>query len=564
MEQNKTGLIFENIVPKNLNKSSRKINFHDENDIILDSKKNEARKFAKKINLLFFIFSLSFIVFISIKLIKLSINVQHNSISKTKIIKIPRGKIYDRNSEVIATSINTKDLYIDTKKILNKPDLTKRLKAIFEKKSKINDLLKSNKYVLIKKFLSPSEINELREIGDPSIIFQNSQKRVYPQHNIFSHITGFKIEKLKSKIEKNADERLSFGEDVWLTVDLKVQNIVRDELIKGLKLFNAKSALAIVMDVNNGEIISMVSLPDFDPNYPKTIKAFTENNLATEARYEMGSTLKMFNAALAYEFNKTLINKTFTIKNGYQITNEKIIKDDHINLETINFNQAFIHSSNIASVEMIDEIGISNQKQLFKKVGLTSNLKINGLNVVPNKEPNIWNETSSKFMSYGYGISISPMSLVASFSTLVNGGYKINPKIFKDHKSDERERVLSKKTSQKINYLLEKIVEKGTGKRAQVPGLKLGGKTGTSKKVENGEYSEEKVITSFIGAFPINKPNYLTFVLFDEPQRNTGISLENFGSNTAAPTFSKIVKKISPILNKNNYHRYSNNKVSQK
>ncbi len=563
MKQNKTGLIFENIVPKKLSKSSRKINFHDENDIILDSKKNEARKFAKKINLLFFIFSFSFIIFISISLIKLSINEQYNSTLKTTMVKIPRGKIYDRNSEVIATSINTKDLYIDTKKILNKADLTEKLEAIFTKKSKINDLLKTNKYVLIKKFLSPSEINELRKIGDPSIVFQNSQKRVYPQHNIFSHITGFKIEKLKSKIEKNADERLSFGEDVWLTVDLKVQNIVRDELIKGLKLFNAKSALAIVMNVNNGEIISMVSLPDFDPNYPRTIKAFTENNLATEARYEMGSTLKMFNAALAYESKKTLIKKEFHIKDGYQITKDKIINDDHINLETINFNQAFIHSSNIASVKMIDEIGINTQKQLFKKVGLIDNLKINGLNVVPNKEPNIWNETSSKFMSYGYGISISPMSLVTSFSTLVNGGYKINPKIFKDNKNDEKDKVLSKKTSQKINYLLEKIVEKGTGKKAQVIGLKLGGKTGTSKKVENGKYSEKKVITSFIGAFPISEPNYITFVLFDEPRRNTGISLENFGSNTAAPTFSKIVKKISPILNKKNYYKYSKNEASQ-
>ena len=177
MEQNKTGLIFENIVPKRFNKSSRKINFHDENDVILDSKKNEARKFAKKINLLFFIFSLSFIVFISTKLIKLSINAQHDSISKTKIIKIPRGKIYDRNSEVLATSINTKDLYIDTKKILNRSDLTEKLEAIFKKKSKINDLLKTNKYVLIKKFLTPSEINGLQEIGDPSIIFQNSEKK---------------------------------------------------------------------------------------------------------------------------------------------------------------------------------------------------------------------------------------------------------------------------------------------------------------------------------------------------------------------------------------------------
>ena len=281
--------------------------------------------------------------------------------------------------------------------------------------------------------------------------------------------------------------------------------------------------------------------------------------MVIEARYEMGLSLKMFNADLAFELKSIVIKKKFDISKGYQLTNKSNINDSHIRLDTINFDQAFIHSSNIASIKIIDEIGIEKQKMLFKNIGLTDHPQINGLNVVSNKGPRIWNDTYSKSMSYGYGISLSPISLVSSFSALVNGGLSVTPIIIKQKLNNSNKRVLSKKTSEMINLLLEKVVKNGTGRTANVTGLKLGGKTGTSKKVENGEYSEKKVITSFIGVFPIDNPNFLTFVLFDEPQRNTGLSLESFGSNTAAPTFSKIVSKISPILIQNNYFKYSHN-----
>ena len=557
-EKNSTGLVYDNIFPRSIGKDSKKINFHDGNDLILNSQKEEIRKFAKKTNLLFFFISLAFLIFILINLLKISLNKFDLNNIYTKN-DISRGQILDRNGEVLATSIKTKDLYINSRNILDKGKLLMKLKEIFPNKEILPKLNKKNKYVLLKKHLSIDEINEVKKIGDPGIVFQTSEKRIYPQHNIFSHLTGFKIDKLKSKLENNFDSTLSLGNDLNLTVDLKVQNIVRDELIKGLEIYNAKSALSIVMNVKNGEILSMVSLPDFDPNFPKTIQDFTENNLVTEARYEMGSTLKMFNAALAFELKSDLIRKNFDISQGYQLTNKNTISDSHINLDEINFDQAFIHSSNIASIKIIEEIGVAKQRELFKKIGLMDNPNVNGLNVVSNKGPRIWNDTYSKSMSYGYGISLSPISLVSSFATLVNGGIIVTPNIIKTKLNGNKKRVLSNETSKQINILLEKVVKNGTGKTATVAGLKLGGKTGTSKKVENGQYSEKKVITSFIGVFPIDDPNFLTFVLFDEPQRNTGLSLESFGSNTAAPTFSKIVSKISPILTQNNFFKYSHN-----
>ena len=557
-KKNSTGLIYDNIFPRSIGKDSKKINFHDGNDLILNSQKEEIRKFAKKTNLLFFLISLAFLIFILINLLKISFNKFDLNHIYTKN-DISRGQILDRNGEVLATSIKTKDLYINSRNILDKGKLLMKLKEIFPNKEILPKLNKKNKYVLLKKHLSIDEINEVKKIGDPGIVFQKSEKRIYPQHNIFSHLTGFKIDKLKSKLENNFDSTLSLGNDLNLTVDLKVQNIVRDELIKGLEIYNAKSALSIVMNVKNGDILSMVSLPDFDPNFPKTIQDFTENNLVTEARYEMGSTLKMFNAALAFELKSNLVGENFDISQGYQLTNKNTISDNHINLDKINFDQAFVHSSNIASIKIIEEIGIEKQKELFKNIGLIDTPNINGLNVVSNKGPRIWNDTYSKSMSYGYGISLSPISLVSSFATLVNGGIIVTPHIIKTKLDGNKKRVLSHETSKQINILLEKVVKNGTGKTATVAGLKLGGKTGTSKKVENGEYSEKKVITSFIGVFPIDDPNFLTFVLFDEPQRNTGLSLESFGSNTAAPTFSKIVSKISPILIQNNYFKYSQN-----
>ncbi len=544
-------IFYENVIPVKKEKTVN-VKFKDSNDIILEERKKKLISSANNKNNLFFYIVSSFYIFIIISLHNIFFIKDNLNITKKQRIS-DRGKILDRNGEIIATNIKTKDLYLDTRKILDSTDLKKKLKEIFPQKNNYFDkVFKKDQYIRIKQHLTSQEINSLRKIGDPAIKFHNSEKRIYLHHNLFSHITGFKSSEIKSKVERNFNQILENGKDVKLSVDLRVQTIVYDELLRSLEKFDANSAVTIVMDVNNGEIISMVSLPDFNPNHPEDIKAFTENNLATEARYEMGSTLKIFNAALAFENNMQLEEKQFLINEGYQITYDKLIEDKHIKDKIINFDDIFTKSSNVGSIQLIESIGIEKQKDFFIKMDFHNHLKINGLSTVKNKLPSDWNDLASKFISYGYGISISPISLVSVYCSLVNGGFKINPKIHITDKSN-KEKVLKSLTSQKVNNLLRKIVESGTGKNAKVNGLTVGGKTGTSRKLENGEYSEKKVITSFIGTFPINKPKYIAFVLFDEPRRNTKEFLENFGGNTAAPTFSRIVRKVSPILNKNNY-----------
>ncbi len=546
---------FDNVKPNNRLFLSKKLVFKDKNDLIRSEEKEKNLNFAKRSNFFIFLLSISFTSFISFNLLKISYKAEINPLITQKKIEIKRGKIFDRNNEIIAASLDTNDLYIDVKRSLNKEKLKKKLSNIFENKDIVffDKIFEKQQYSLIKKDISLSELSKLKTLGDPAVKLHKSKKRVYPQHNIFSNLIGLKTNELKSKLEKNLNDELSLGNNIELTVDLRIQNIVRDELLKSMKEYESKAALAIVMNVNNGEIFSMVSLPDFNPNYVNSILPKTENNLTTEARYEMGSTLKIFNAAIAYEAKSDVQYKKFDISKGYQITNQKNILDEHIKTNKIlNFDDVFIKSSNIGSVKILESVGPFLQQKLFKKVGLTETLNIDGLNVVSNRLPTNWN-SHSKFISYGYGLSISPISLITAFSSLVNGGQKVQPTLIKNQVLKKNIKVLSNETSEKINVLIQKIVNEGTGKRAKVDGILIGGKTGTSKKVELGNYSEKKKITSFIGVFPANAPEFLTFVLFDEPKKNVTDSIENTGGNTAAPTFSKIVKKISPIIIKKNY-----------
>ena len=547
-------LNFDNIKPNSKPFSTKKIKFSDKYDLIENAEKEKNINFSKKSNFFIFLFTVSFISFVSFNLFKISLKDFKNSSASDSLLVKKRGKILDKNNEIVAMSLETKDLYIDIKNSLNKSLLKENLIDIFRNKSPIffEKIFSKNQYTLIEKNLSPTDINKLKMLGDPAIKMHKSNKRVYPQHNLFSHVTGLKTSYLSSKLEKNLDYKLSQGHDIELTLDIRVQDIVREELEKSLIEYQAKSALAITMNVKDGSIISMVSLPDFNPNYPEKILPNTENNLSTEARYEMGSTLKIFNAAIAYELNSALENKKFNISKGLQITNDKKIKDDHIKQEILNFDDVFIKSSNIGSVMILDSIGHQSQENFYELVGLKDEVEIKGLKTVSNKLPEKW-ESHSKFISYGYGISVSPISLVTAFCSLVNGGYKIYPTLFKSEKNKERKKILSSNTSNKINKLIQKIVSEGTGKHALVNGISVGGKTGTSKKAEMGSYSEKKVITSFIGVFPSEKPKFLTFVLFDEPKSNINKTRENTGGNTAAPTFSKILKKISPIIDNDQY-----------
>jgi cell division protein FtsI (penicillin-binding protein 3) len=551
----KKKLFYENIIPRKVFSNKKKnITLTDASALILSNKNQIFLEKGKNKFFIFFLSILTFFFIVIFNLYSLSLNNSPKNVSSfNKNPYLKRGKIIDRNEKIISATISTLDLYIDPIKIINFENTNKILKKIFPQKADVffTNLFIKNKYRLISTHLTKDQEYEIKKLGEPGLVFHKSEKRVYPHNNLFSQITGFmsRHQKPQSKLEKNYDYLLSQGKNLKLTVNSKIQNIVYQEIKQGMEKYNSKTSLGLLMDVTNGEIISMVSLPDFNPNHPSKIKAYTENNLVTNARFEMGSTLKMFNAAMAIENNSINKSDLFDVSEDYKLTNTYLVKDHKKITKPINFNEVFIESSNIGSIKVLEKTGVEKQKKFFYNLGFNERVILKGLSSIENNLPNDseWDDVRSKSISYGYGISITPLSLVKIFSSLVNGGYKINPTIIFDEEL-YKERVLKKETSDEINNLLYEIVDLGTGKKASIKGLKIGGKTGTARKSKDKEgYYDNKIVTSFIGVFPVENPKYILFILFDDPKNENSL-LEYYGGNTAAPIFSKIVEKISPIL----------------
>ena len=541
---------FDNIIPKTIdtNKVSEVL-IHHEDDIINNFGIDQKIKLAKKKLL---VLSAGFLstIFLIVSIMFTYSNKDLALVKKTKNdFDISRGKILDRNEKIISASIPSKDLYLDPRKIIKKEKMFVELKLVFPSISekKLKKIISKKRYTLLKKQITKADEINILKIGEPGLIFETTEKRIYPQKNIFSQITGFlsNYNIAQSKLEKNYDFLLSKGKDLKLTLDLKVQNIVHEEIKKGMYKYNAKSAAGLVMNVNNGEILSIVSLPDFDPNQPKKIKPFSENNLITSARYEMGSTLKTFNIAMAIKSNPEIKDMLFDVSEPYEISKNFKVKDIEKFNEPININTILSKSSNIGSIKIFEYVGLDKQKEFFRLIGLKSHTEIKGLNTIQNKFPDYWNESVGKSLSFGYGASITPISLASTFATLVNGGFKVLPTIVKqdDH---GKEKLIKKELSDEICKLLSDVVNFGSGKMASVKYLKIGGKTSTAEKNFSGKYTD-KLVTSFIGVYPIDKPKYLTFILFDEPKVFKN-DVKVYGGNTAAPVFSKIVSRISPIL----------------
>jgi len=539
-------ILYDNIVPRKFDKinNGKKIYLSDEQQIVSNSLIQRIIRSSKN-KLLFIIIIIFSITFFALyKAFMYSIK-DFNILKINQDLKQNRGLIVDRHENIISASIPAKDLYFDPRKFINPKTSISKLKKIFPGRDFSNFKTIKN-YRLIKKYISRSEEIEIKKIGEPGLVIEKTSRRVYPQNNLFSHITGFlsKHGEAQSKIEKNFDDYLSKGHDLKLTLDLKVQNILHEELYKGMKEFKSKSAAGIIIDVNNGEILSLVSLPDYNPNYPAMIQPYTENNLITAARYEMGSTLKTFTVAAAIHSDIDVNETFFDITEPYYIVKNEIKDLVKFNIPQ-NISQIFINSSNIGSIKLFEYTGLQNQKNFYELVGLRETLKIKGLRSINNKFPISWDENSGKSLSFGYGASITPISLVRSFSMLVNGGYKINPTIIKN-KDQRRTKILDGELSDKLNKLLLDVVELGTGAKAKVQKIQTGGKTGTARKIKNGTYSKD-VVTSFVGVFPIPKPKYLVFILFDEP-RSENPNYNFYGGNTAAPIFSKVVSRIYPVL----------------
>ena len=470
---------------------------------------------------------------------------------------ISRADIVDRNGAVVATSLPTVNLYANPKHVRNAQDIAEKLSLLFPEMSYdelLNKLLKKNtSFSMIKYNLSPAQQAAVNNLGIPALEFQKSEKRVYPHQNLFAHILGYTNidNKGLAGLEKSWHKRLTeSSKPLELTVDMGIQDTVREELLKGMEKFKANAATAIVMNVKTGEVISMVSLPDYNPNLSIPVGSRSLFNFATQGVYEAGSVFKTFNTALALESGKVKVNDKFDATKPIKIQGA-VISDYRGENRWLSVSEILIHSSNIGSALMVSRVGREKQRQFMQNLGFDKPLS--DFEVAEKARPLFlsekrWRDDSMATISYGYGISVTPLHIISAFSALVNGGIYHYPTIIKSQNEHQARRVISEQTSQNMRNLLRDVVVYGSGKHANVAGYQVIGKTGTALKLVNGKYKNKVVMTSFLAALPQSDPQYALLVVLDEPKG----SKETWGFTTAGwnvtPVGGKIIEQIAPQL----------------
>lgn len=472
---------------------------------------------------------------------------------------ITRADVTDRNGTIIATSLPTANLFAHPRKVKDKEKAAEKLSEYIPDMlyEEILELLEKNSnFVYIKRNLSLAQRYQIYALGIQGLGFEDVEKRVYPQKNLFSHILGkTNIDNIGiSGLEKQLDGRLTSSDvPLQLTIDSGVQDTIRQKLAAAVKKFHAEGASAILMDVNNGEIIAMISLPDFDPNLSSLPDERSQFNFPTKGLYEPGSVFKIFNTALGLESGKIKLSDRFDATKPLKLK-YNTIKDYRGENRWLDLQEILIYSSNIGSAQIALKVGKDQQKEFLRKMGLFDPL--DSFEVTEKAAPSLprrWGEATTATVSYGYGVSVTPLHIISAFSAVVNGGVYHQPTLLKNHHEEGR-RVISAKTSAAMRKLLRGVVTKGSGRRANVPGYEVAGKTGTANKLVNGKYIDKKVMTSFVATFPVSKPRYALFLMMDEPKP----SKETFGFATSGwntvPTAGEIITAIAPQLNvKANY-----------
>ncbi len=472
-----------------------------------------------------------------------------------------RADIVDRNGVVLATSLSTASLYANPRQVRDPDRLVAQLIQVLPELSgaEIRTKLSTERsFAWLKRNLTPREQYRVNRLGIPGLYFQHELRRFYPNGRLTAHSVGFTDvdDKGLAGIEQSFDEILrASATPIALSLDLRVQHVLRDELAATRDAFQAIGAAGIVMDVATGEILAMASLPDFDPNRPGAAPADSRFNRASLGIYEMGSVFKIFTTAMALD------EGVVTLDDGYD-TSKPIraarftITDYKPKNRWLSIPEIFIYSSNIGTAHMALAAGTAAQKAFLSRLGLTRPASIELAEVGRPMVPSPWREINTMTISYGHGLAVSPVQLVSAAAAVVNGGTLIPATLIKRGPETKRgpgavpgaRRVLSRRTSLQMRRLLRLAVRSGTGRKAEAAGYLVGGKTGTADKIVAGRYDRNARISSFIGAFPMNHPRYVVFVLVDEPKGNKSTFGYATGGWVAAPTVRRVIERIGPLL----------------
>lgn len=468
---------------------------------------------------------------------------------------VRRGDIVDRNGIILATSLPTASLFADPKSVIDAPAAAAQLHQVFPSLDKswlLGKLTQKGRFVWIRRNLSPEEHHAVNRLGIPGLFFQTEYRRVYPHGREAAHVLGLaNIDGVGiAGIEQFYNEALGAGEELRLSLDIRVQHMLREELEAATKEFRAIGAGGLVLDVESGEVVALVSLPDFDPNHPMSATEEARFNRVTKGVYELGSVFKVFTVAMALDTSTTTLERGYDASRPIRVASYTI-SDYHGQNRWLSTPEIFVHSSNIGSALMAVDVGGARQRQYLQRLGLFGRAAIDLPEVGTSLVPNPWREINTMTVGFGHGIATTPLQLANAVAAVVNGGL-IRPATLLARAPEAGpppgQRVLSARTSKQMRHLMRMVVQFGTATRADLPGYEIGGKTGTAEKLVNGRYRTDQRISSFVGAFPMDAPRYVVLVMLDDPKGNRSTYNYATGGWVAAPVVGRLVGRMAPLV----------------
>ncbi len=471
-------------------------------------------------------------------------------------ITTTRADMTDRNGEVLATTLQTYSLYAEPRKIWNLEETARQLVATRPHLDVdiVKDRLSIDRsFVWIERGLTPKGRQSVFALGLPGLAFREEPKRVYPRGHLASHAIGFTDVDLKGSAggERAFEEALSQANApaTVLSIDMRVQFALADELASGLERFEAKSNAGIVMNLKSGEILAMASLPNFDPNEPGATLPETRFNHASMSTYDLGSVFKPLTMAMALEEDVSSLTETYPVHKPFKVR-DKYIRDDHPSKVPLTMPEILSQSSNRGTAMLALKIGAEAQQKYLKALGLMDRVPFELAESAKPQVQDRWIDLTTVTVSYGHGISVTPLNLVAAIGAILNDGEYVAPTILKRDAArlPQKRRVFSSATSENLRHMMRYVVTHGTGKKARVSGYRVMGKTGTAEKPAIGGYDEGRLVTSFVAAFPYEDPTYVVMVTYDEPKAVEGTYGWATAGWNAATTSGKVIERIAPML----------------
>lgn len=488
-----------------------------------------------------------------------------SNISEPEAQSFSRPDLVDRNGRLFATDVENPSLFADPGVIIDRDEVVEKLTNVLpdlNARALRRDLSDRNKrFVWIKRQIAPNLAQKVHDLGLPGVSFRTELKRAYPLSNLAGHVLGAVNVDNKgvSGMERYLDDSssveavhgatLSERAPVRLSLDIGVQHSLTEELEDAKKRYKAEGATGVIMDVNTGEVLASTSLPEPDPRLGSAADTQQADRI-TGGTYELGSIFKMLTVAQSLDSGTSTLDTIYDVRQP-MVDGRFTIKDLHPLGRPATVRDIFLHSSNVGAAMIALKEGGDKQKAFLGKLGLLQTERTEAGPIAPPQIPKRWERIEQITIAYGHGLAVAPLQFAAAAAALVNGGELVRPTFLRvRNDAGKKTRVISAETSSQINQLMRLNVTdpSGTGKRAEVPGYRVGGKTGTAEMAAVGGYAEKSVISSFVAAFPMEKPQYVVLIMLFKPQATEETKNEITAGHNAAPTAGRVIARVAPLL----------------